>query len=901
MASQEFHGAGEFDPRINAANPYPRNEELGDWLLAFKALHDRGVRLILDWGALTGSARLDGKIAEARAAAEAAGKDPDKAEMGVRKSPVRSAWQKSAPAWNEVEEHVLRGGWLSWCPEDHAAIELDIDEGDVEATAGHLRGMFHVAGETASVSGKRRLIVRYAGDKRPKKTWRMNGGAGECLANKATICDPRAVRAALDALPEVEPADLSVLRTGGKSKQDTFVFDGEADEEALTTAIEDAAERIEDAPEGEGNNTAAGQAWRAGKAAGTAEGIDVDAARERIARAAEARQPHEAEKARATAERQFDEGVESAADEPFRVRTGGGAYRSTRPGINPAVLENEVVTDEDAAALNRWWQARSHAVEFVAPDITEGGELIPDPHGLGEVKKGELGFVNDFEACVLLGVENAFPDWISGYQSGGDPSLWRFDPALGWLPLPWRDARPKLQRALHRRRYMLETKLVQTGIDENGKPTFEEKYTKKNRPTESSPSAFAATVARGMSGWMPWYTRTEWHDANPWLVGHPDGSCTDVLAGKRRKMERSDLLMKRTAVAPSEWRGSWIEACLESIVPGEADRLTLQCGLGACCIGHAFGEAMIWLIGPGGSGKTSLAEAARAALGEDYCHVIRVERLLDGRRAPSGFGKESSQAALHEARMALVAGEPKADDLLDDGEYKSLTGGGSSEGRRIGMDSKALYGATYNMLGTCNTLPFVKDRDDAVDRRTYAVACPVERGDEHRDASVKARMRQDEHLGALLGFMLEGAHHIAIRGKMPPKTEQQRRRAEFPIRVDEPKAPRDDRAANRRQLDVEAVRTVLEAYWTDGGILWLDRAAEGASHDFIAALEAAARCSTETRSGATRIGGLVRDAGFRTDRKRAGGGRTKRACVIGRKGGSTFGSTFGSEVDPEQG
>ena len=865
-----YHGAGELDPAIDALNPYPRNEQLGDWLEAFRALHDRGVRLILDWGALV-SPKLDEKIAEARAGAEAAGRCPGKAAMGVRKSPLRSGWRKAAPSWEEVEEHILRGGWASWAPEEEQAVELDIDDGDIEATADHLRGLFHVAGETASVSGKRRLIVRYEGEKRPKKTWKVNGGAGECLSTKATICDPQALLGALVALPNVEPADLSILKAGGRSKQPDLTFDGEADEAELEAAIDDAVEKIEDAPEREGNNTVAGQAWRAGKAAGTSEGIDVEAARERVVEAAAERQPHEEEKARDRAGKQFDVGVESADEEPFKVRTGGP---SPEIGIGPEAAQ------EDAAALDAW--RNRPATSWPDTEIDMCGGHPADPSGLQEIRDGELGYVNDRSACLMLAAENRFPDWIVKDTGAKHARLWQFDEGTGWHELEWDQYEGPLADALDDRRYTIRQSRENEGTNEA--PIWKTRYEKVNRPTESSAKGFVSTVARSMSRYVPWYTRLEWHDADPWLLAHSDGTVTDIRTLERRPLERKDRLMKRTTVAPSEWRGTWFEEQLLVNVPDEADRLVFQCGLGLGCIGHALCEAMLWLVGVPGGAKTMFQEAAQAALGGDYTYVMDVKRLLKGRGA-DGFSAESSRSMLHEARLAVLSGEPAPDDALNEGAYKSLVGGGSAEGRRIGKDSTALHRSPYTLVATCNKLPYAVN-DEAIDRRTYVVTFPILRSEKERDAAVKQRMLTADSLSAFLGFMLEGAHMVAVRGQMPPRTAQQRQSARFPEQGEEDggaahgkNAARDARSGNMAARAVEDIRPLLSA--AVGAPVWLDEGALGADAALLGAIDDVLR-RYRFEAGLKNRAVFAAKAGFRTERRHPGkGDRAMRRCIMG--------------------
>ena len=832
-------------------NPYPTDPDtLESWIGDFKALHERGARLILDVGGGMDEA-ADGKVSVARAEADAVGDDPDKAEMGVRKTPLRSGWRTRKEEWDDIEAHLIRGGWVSYAPEELGMVELDIDGGDVDALAETLGGMFPVLAEVPSVSGKRRLIVRYdyphdakGKRKRPRKTWTLPEGNGECLAVKATICDPKALLGAMDAHPHCESADLDVLRPGGASKRLDLEYQGEADESDLEGAVDHAIERIEDAGEGDRNNTVAAQAWRAGKAAGTAEGIDHASARERVAEAAESIAPDEADKARATAERQFNEGVASAEDEPFQVRSEEGAAAHLS-----ALSAPEVVTDADRQAVEAWARREGRMPPWTPP-VMQAGRIAPADHGLQELREGELGFVNDHEAAILLAVEQQLAD-VRIVKEGGPNAateIIAWTDGEGFARVEWADFHPELADRLHNRRYTLKEWREEVGEDREGNKTYRTKREKLNRPTESSSSGFVKTTAGTMAGYQPWATRRAWWDANPYLIAHPEGMVTDLMSGAMRPVTRGDLILRRTPVTPSEWRGTPFEEWLTENVPGERDRLTLQCGLGTGCIGRQIGNTVLWLVGPGGSGKTGAVEAAMAAVGPDFTHPFKIHHLLLGRKAPGGFDATAARTALHEARMAVAEGEPSPEDNLDIGAYKSLSGGGSGEGRRIGGNSLALTRSPFTMVLTANRLPYASENDGALARRTHVVVFPRGRKAHEIDPAVNELLLTEPCQAAFLGFMLEGAHLVLRHGGMPPHTEQQEARAVFPERPLSAASTGRNRARDLRSGNASAAFTTALAEFVEertmpdeDEVVWLDERADDACPKFIGALMDAGR------------------------------------------------------------
>ena len=889
--------SNEYNALAQAA--YPTDERLETWADAFEALVEGGAKLVLLWGARADD-KAAAKLAKVRAEAVEAGKDGDKAVWQARKAPVASGWRRATPTAQEVRDHLALGGWVGIQPPSVGLVIADVDEGGDEAAdqAEHKVGCRALYRQPTGTPGRLHLgWVRGEEEVRGRK-WRVPAGGGEIVqgGHQAVVWRPIELLAAVRAVPATPPAQVQRLC----AKRDVRTIELDITEPAGPKALEQAVDRavraIEDAPDGERNDTAARQAWRAGLAAGQ-EGspVEPDEARERVVHAAEGCAPDEAEKARETAGRQFDAGAAEAAA-GLRFEVTGAQQRDARAEAHEdLLLEEEVVTEDDVRRLEAW-QAGDPWAEPIEPD-PQGGEQA-DASGAHEMRPGEYGFHSHRLGASLVAHERAFPDWVVDVDPRGRPHVWEWSDGAGWAELPWKVAGYRLAAYLEPKQYTLEREKPLLAPD--GTVIRQERWVTRPRPTSGGATEMAANVARMMAGLVDFYVDpSSWFDWNPLLLAHPDGTCTDLLTGERRAQERRDWAMARTGVAPATgWRDSWTADVLEENVPSASDRLLLQCCYGALLTGLNVDEMFVWLVGPAGSGKTGTAEAMARAAGPAYTHTIPVGRILSGRAAHRGTGDSftqvSSKVKLHDARMALVDGEPDEDDVLDAGAYKTLSGAGSSEGRSQGRDAAALHDPRFNCLATANRLPFVKNATAAVHRRTYAIAFPVARSaDLDREGRVKQQMMRPEHLATLLAWGIEGAVLVARHGGLPPRTEQQWERARMPTTEEDAgdrpardltrlgqNPARDLHRLGRNQSVLNAFRAAWREHATPDpeGIVWLDDRAEGTSPGLVHALDRALERHKLSPAAETR-GRFLRKAGFRVDRRTRDG--VKMACVLG--------------------
>ena len=888
-----------FDYGALIAGAYPTDERLDLWADAFGRLVGHGAGLVLLWGNRQDDKALE-KMAKVRAKAKEAGKDPGKAEWQARKGPQHTQWRTSRPTAEAVVDHLCVGGWIGARPETLGLAFGDVDwGGEAAADAAEARvGQRAIYREPTGTPGRLHLGWPCRGEVKGRK-WKLPEGGGEIIrsGHQVVVWDPVALLAAVEAAQGAPEADVSRLAAKGDDRTVSLDLTPTSDASALHGAIADAVGKVADADAGDRNDTAAGQAWRVGLAAAHLDDADAaDAACDAVVDAAVDASPDEPDKARETASRQFREGYAAGkGGVAFEIRVKGA--RGDTSGHDDAIQEDEVVTSDDVAAFEVWRNDTDGLPEPEAPDMSKGGFPM-DVSECREIRKGEMGFDSHVRAASLVAFERAFPDWIidsPGTREKGVPDVWGWTDGEGWHALPWKAVSTPLLRFLCPRHYTLEKDTVEYTA-KDGTMQTEQVWKPRPRPTTGGATGMAINVAKEMAGVVDFYTDRDWHDWSPLVAAYPDGTCLDILTGERRPQHRNDRMMRRTGIAPAaEWRGTWTEQTLTENVPSESDRFLFQCVLGACLIGYSIGEAFIWLVGPGGSGKTGTAEAAARAIGPDYTHVMPIQRVLAGRKGAQSdpFTQASGRAKLEDARLVLMTGEPDAEDVLDSGAYKSLSGGGSSEGRRKGSDTGAIYGSTYTPLATANHPPFVTKPDNAVERRSYVIAFPNERPKGTGDDRVKLRMLRREHLAEMLAFIAEGAVMVTQHGGLPPRTDQQMRRAVFPVMDSsddaggQSTAARQTHRAGKRSTVIDGFKRVIGQHTRQetGAVVWLDERAPEADGDLITELDAVLHAGDGTRyeASARNRAKYAQRAGFSTTRKRPGNGnRDTLQCLVDR-------------------
>ena len=237
-----------------------------------------------------------------------------------------------------------------------------------------------------------------------------------------------------------------------------------------------------------------------------------------------------------------------------------------------------------------------------------------------------------------------------------------------------------------------------------------------------------------------------------WLFNCRNG-VVDLRTGELLPHRRELMLMKSSPIAydPAARSETW-EKFLRDNLDGDTERGAavveyLRCAAGYSLTGDTSEEALFFLYGAGGSGKSTFLEAMRAMLG-DYAMTARFDMFLQRKGdAPSANPEE---ARLRGARF-VASVETDDGKRLSEGTIKRLTGADTINARELysnGFDFKP----TFKLWLAANDAPKVNDRDGAMFRRVHRITFPHGREENNgkRDPRIKAELVNAEVSGAAI-------------------------------------------------------------------------------------------------------------------------------------------------------
>ncbi len=254
-------------------------------------------------------------------------------------------------------------------------------------------------------------------------------------------------------------------------------------------------------------------------------------------------------------------------------------------------------------------------------------------------------------------------------------------------------------------------------------------------------------------------------DADPWILGLPDGTVVDLKTGVIRPAQREDMISRRALVAPERGPHPHWNMVLGRASNGDDAMLEyLRLWAGCCATGDTSPEAFTYLYGKGGAGKSKYILPLQDIL-HDYARQIPIELFLAAQRE----NKSEQLAQLPGVRLA-IASEPDEGTRWAEGQLKQATGRNRISCRDV-YAHRIEYVPQFKLMFEGNHKPHLRGVGEEIRRRFKLVefkggSIP----EEDRILDMPARLKHE--YPAILQWIIDGAVDFAREGlNMPEQME----------------------------------------------------------------------------------------------------------------------------------
>jgi putative DNA primase/helicase len=285
-------------------------------------------------------------------------------------------------------------------------------------------------------------------------------------------------------------------------------------------------------------------------------------------------------------------------------------------------------------------------------------------------------------------------------------------------------------------------------------------------------------AVRDLAGAVPGiFVEASDFDAHPDLLNVRNG-VVDLRSGELHPHEPELLLTKLAPVdyVPSAQHEDW-EAALQALPTDVQSWYQLR--IGQAATGHMTpDDVMVVQVGGGANGKTTVASAIRAALGDYFVDVTHRALLANPGDHPTEL------MAFRGARVAMIEETPEA-RRLSTVRLKQTVGTPTMQARYIARDN-VTWKTTHSLFLSTNYRPEVEETDNGTWRRLALVSFPFTfrppghalneaAGERTGDPDLRARLQSatSGQLEAVLSWIVEGSVRWHLAGKdMGPLPER---------------------------------------------------------------------------------------------------------------------------------
>lgn len=253
-------------------------------------------------------------------------------------------------------------------------------------------------------------------------------------------------------------------------------------------------------------------------------------------------------------------------------------------------------------------------------------------------------------------------------------------------------------------------------------------------------------------------------DREPFPLCTP-GGVVDLRTGEIRPARPDDFMTRITAVAPAaiadcpRWRQFMLE-----VTGGDEDTVRfLQQWFGYTLTGDTREEALLFVHGPGGNGKSKLLSTVQGILGS-YCRTAAMETFT---ASPNGDRHPTELAMLAGARM-VCASETEEGRPWAEVRIKQMTGNDVISARFMHQNFFE-YRPQFKLTIIGNHKPTLRNVDDSARRRFNIV--PFRFKPNPKDPQLEAKLRAE--WPGILRWMIEGCLDWQQHGLVRPSLVQQ--------------------------------------------------------------------------------------------------------------------------------
>jgi len=241
-------------------------------------------------------------------------------------------------------------------------------------------------------------------------------------------------------------------------------------------------------------------------------------------------------------------------------------------------------------------------------------------------------------------------------------------------------------------------------------------------------------------------------DRDPFLLNVLNGTI-DLHTEEIRQPSREDMITKLAPVNyDPDATDDVFDSFLLTVTDGDADLARwLQRAIGYSLTGDMTEQTMVVILGPTGTGKSTLLHAVVDMLG-GYGHVASIETFLQHRIGGAGAARPDV-TALRGTRFVVATESPRGRHM-DEPLVKAISGGDKVSARTLFHEDFDFYPQCKLWFGT-NWPPQVNNLDDAIWRRLRRV--PFEATFTTIDPQIKPYLQNNpDARSAILAWAVKG-------------------------------------------------------------------------------------------------------------------------------------------------